>query len=52
MSISEIIRYVYVTLGVAFILTIPVLCIRLYITKGKFKNDSLKHERGTHCESA
>lgn len=44
MSISDIIKYVQVTLVVTWILFIPVLLIRYRLTKGRLKNDSWKHE--------
>ena len=49
MSIYEIIRYVYVSIGVATILFIPVIGIRYYLLKSKEMKNDLKHEIASKC---
>lgn len=49
MSIYEIIRYVYVTVGVATVLFIPVIGIRRYLLKKKGKKNDWKHEIASKC---
>lgn len=44
MSIDSILQYTFITLGVALLLLVPILSIRFYLTKGKLKNGTLKHE--------
>lgn len=44
MSIGDIIRYVFVTFCVAFILFIPVMLIRHHLKNNRLRNDSLRHE--------
>lgn len=49
MSIYEIIRYVYVTIGIAIILFIPIVSIRRYFLKKKGINNDWKHEIASKC---
>ena len=49
MSISEIIRYVYVTIGVALLFFIPIICIRRYSFRKKGKKNHWKYEIANKC---
>lgn len=49
MSISEIIRYVYVTVGVALLFFIPIICIRRYSFRKKGNKTHWKYEIANTC---